>query len=99
MKFKNHIFLIIILFIPTLLFAQENNHIIMVNKQGKMIWKDTNEDAFFWGVNYTTPFAHAFRQIARVGKDRKKAIDEDTYHFARLGINAYRIHVWDCEIE
>jgi len=70
----------------------------MVNKQGKMIWKDTNEDAFFWGVNYTTPFAHAFRQIARVGKDRKKAIDEDTYHFARLGINAYRIHVWDCEI-
>lgn len=98
MKFKNHIFLIIVLFTPTLLFAQENNHIIKVNKQGKMIWKDTNEDAFFWGVNYTTPFAHAFRQIARVGKDRKKAIDEDTYHFARLGINAYRIHVWDCEI-
>jgi len=98
MRFKIYIFLIVALFITNLLSAQNNSHIIQVDKQGKMIWKDTHEEAFFWGVNYTTPFAHAFRQIARVGEDRKKAIDEDTYHFARLGINAYRIHVWDCEI-
>ena len=31
-------------------------------------------------------------------QDRKEAIDRDVYHFARLGFNAYRIHVWDVEI-
>ena len=95
---KKGILFILAIFTVSLLFAQKNNHVVQVNKQGRMVWKDTKQEAFFWGVNYTAPFAHAFRQIARVGEDRKKVIDEDTYHLARLGINAYRIHVWDCEI-
>jgi hypothetical protein len=28
----------------------------------------------------------------------EKAIDDDIYHFARLGFDAFRVHVWDCEI-
>ena len=32
------------------------------------------------------------------GVDRKTAIDRDVYHMARLGLNAYRIHIWDVEI-
>jgi Cellulase (glycosyl hydrolase family 5) len=78
--------------------AQKNTDLIKIGKNGRMVWKSNNQEAYFWGVNYTAPFAHAYRQIGRLGYDRKEAIDADTYHLSRLGINAYRIHVWDCEI-
>ncbi len=78
--------------------AQNENRTVKLNVNGKLIWSDNQKEARFWGVNYTVPFAHAFRQIQREGEDHKKAIDEDVYHFARLGLNAFRIHVWDCEI-
>lgn len=49
-------------------------------------------------MNYTLPFAHAYRAMGYLGVDRKTAIDRDVYHMARLGLNAYRIHIWDVEI-
>ena len=30
--------------------------------------------------------------------DIEKAIDADVYHLARLGVDAFRVHVWDTEI-
>ena len=33
-----------------------------------------------------------------LGKDHKEVIDNDVYHISRLGVNAYRIHIWDVEI-
>lgn len=71
---------------------------IHVDKNGVMRWSDTNNEASFYGVNYTLPFAHAYRAMNYLGKDHKAAIDKDVYHFARLGFNAYRIHIWDVEI-
>lgn len=80
------------------LYGQNNQELVQMDKNGRLRWKSNASEAFFWGVNYATPFAHSYRQIARVGADREKVIDYDTYHLARLGINAYRVHVWDCEI-
>ncbi|MDO4164752.1 MAG: hypothetical protein Q4D56_10275 [Bacteroides sp.] len=71
---------------------------IYVDRNGVMRWSDTKEEASFFGVNYTLPFAHAYRVMGYRGIDRKEAIDRDVYHMARLGINAYRIHLWDVEI-
>ncbi|HZL09101.1 MAG TPA: hypothetical protein VFC65_03820 [Prolixibacteraceae bacterium] len=89
---------IAVTFIYCTSFAQKNTDPVKIDKTGRMIWKSNNQEAFFWGVNYTTPFAHAYRQIERLGEDREKVIDADTYHLSRIGANAYRIHVWDCEI-
>ncbi|OMP78358.1 hypothetical protein BW716_15290 [[Flexibacter] sp. ATCC 35208] len=75
----------------TATFAQQT---IYVDKSGVMRWSDSKKEASFYGVNYTLPFAHAYRQV----KDHKAAIDKDVYHFSRLGFNAYRIHIWDVEI-
>lgn len=75
----------------TATFAQQT---IYVDKAGVMRWSDTKKEASFYGVNYTLPFAHAYRSV----KDHKAAIDKDVYHFSRLGFNAYRIHIWDVEI-
>ena len=51
-----------------------------------------------FGVNYTAPFAHAYRAHRALGQDLEKAIDQDVYHLARLGVDAFRVHVWDVEI-
>ena len=71
---------------------------VRVDDQGVMRWTDSGEEVALFGVNYTTPFAHAYRAHGYLGVDRKRAIDADVLHFARLGLDAYRIHVWDREV-
>ena len=73
------------------------NH--FVERSGnKLIWHDTQQPALFYGTNYTAPFAYAYRAIERKGTDHKVAINQDVYHMARLGFNAFRLHIWDVEI-
>lgn len=76
----------------------KNTPTVYIDKKGVMRWSDTRKEASFYGVNYTLPFAHAYRAMNYLGIDHKKAIDRDVYHMARLGLNAYRIHIWDVEI-
>jgi endo-1,4-beta-mannosidase len=69
-----------------------------VDSSGVMRWKNTNEEISLFGVNYTAPFAYAFRAHKRLGLPIKKAIDLDVANMARLGLDAFRVHVWDREI-
>ena len=93
---KKIFFLLTWFFFQTVtLSAQE---LIYKDNAGRLKWNSSKADAFFWGVNYTTSNAHAYRQIIRNGVDHKQAIDMDAYHLSRMGVNAFRIHVWDCEI-
>ncbi|MDH5476219.1 MAG: cellulase family glycosylhydrolase, partial [Cyclobacteriaceae bacterium] len=71
---------------------------VEVDDAGVMKWTDTNEEVQGFGVNYTVPFAHAYRSAKKLGIDPLKAIDQDVYHFSRLGFDLYRVHVWDTEI-
>ena len=71
---------------------------IIVDKDGVMRRSDDRSEVSFYGANYTVPFAHAYRALGYLGIDRKAAIDRDVYHFSRLGLDAFRIHVWDVEI-
>ncbi|MDF1516948.1 MAG: cellulase family glycosylhydrolase [Lutibacter sp.] len=71
---------------------------VYVDNLGVMRWKLSNKEVQGFGVNYTVPFAHAFRSAKRMGIDQKKAIENDVYHFSRLGFDLYRVHVWDTEI-
>jgi hypothetical protein len=71
---------------------------VYVDKQGVLRWTKNNTEAAFFGVNYTTPFAHAYRAHKALNADLEKAIQQDVYHLARLGLDAFRVHVWDTEI-
>ncbi|MGN0206378.1 MAG: hypothetical protein ACI4BC_03970 [Muribaculaceae bacterium] len=71
---------------------------VFVDKHGVMRDNTTHEESTFYGVNYTLPFAHAYRAVKSLGIEPKEAIDKDVYHIARMGLNAYRIHIWDVEI-
>src|SRR5688572_11753558 len=63
-----------------------------------MRWTANKKEATFFGINYTVPFAYGLRSHKALGVDPEKAIDNDVYHFARLGLNAFRVHMWDVEI-
>lgn len=71
---------------------------VIIDEKGVMRWPDTKEEVKGFGVNYTVPFAHAYRSAKKLGIDPKEEIKRDVYHFARLGFDAYRVHVWDTEI-
>ncbi len=69
-----------------------------VDRHGILRERATKAEVSFFGVNYTLPFAHAWRAEGYLGQEHRAAIDRDVYHLARLGINAYRLHIWDVEI-
>ena len=63
-----------------------------------MRWSVDRQEVQGFGVNYTLPFAHAFRSAQRLGLNPQRAIDQDVAQFARLGFDLFRVHVWDTEI-
>ncbi|SMC00514.1 membrane of secreted protein [Hymenobacter roseosalivarius DSM 11622] len=71
---------------------------VFVDKQGVLRWQKSKQEVALFGVNYTTPFAHAYRAHQRVGANHEQAIRQDVYHLSRLGLDAFRVHVWDVEI-
>lgn len=77
---------------------RKGDNLVYVDKQGVLRYTKTKKEAAFFGVNYTVPFAYGYRSVKRMGVDAEKAIDEDVYHFSRLGLDAFRVHVWDWEI-
>ena len=78
--------------------AGQEDPSVVVDPDGVMRWAATRREVAQFGVNYTAPFAYSFRAHRRLGIPIEKAIDADVYHFARLGFDAYRVHVWDREI-
>jgi hypothetical protein len=78
--------------------TNKNRNAVYVDKEGVMRWTADKSEASFFGVNYTTPFAYAYRAHDAVNADLENAIRNDVYHMARLGLDAFRVHVWDNEI-
>ncbi|HVE61531.1 MAG TPA: hypothetical protein VNA26_06915, partial [Chitinophagaceae bacterium] len=73
-------------------------NLVYVDKSGVLRYTKDKSEASFFGVNYTTPFAFAYRAQKALNVNLERAIQNDVYHFARLGLNAFRVHVWDTEI-
>jgi len=91
--------------ITTLLFilfcsaqAQNTKNEIYMDNQGRMRWQKDHSEVYLFGVNYTVPFAYGYRSVKALNKDIEKEIDEDVYHLARMGADAFRVHIWDTEI-
>ncbi len=71
---------------------------VFVDAGGVLRDTKTRKELAFFGVNYTVPFAYGFRAVRYTADDHEKIIDQDVYHLSRLGINAFRVHIWDTEI-
>jgi hypothetical protein len=91
-------FILFLLFFSTLHAQKKSSNLIYVDDKGVIRYTKDKSEAAFFGVNYTTPFAYGYRSHKALGVDIEKAIDADVYHMARLGLDAFRVHVWDVEI-
>lgn len=65
-----------------------------VDDRGVIRWKDSGEEVALFGANYTLPSASDYRAAGYVTRDRKKLIDQDMAHFARMGWNGLRVALW-----
>ncbi len=64
------------------------------------VWYQTGadgkaEEVALFGANYSLPFAFGYRSVKAMGLSHQDAIRMDVAHLARLGVTAYRIHLWD----
>ena len=71
---------------------------VEVDGSGVMRWTDGGREVALFGVNYSVPFAHGYRAVERLGLDHVEAMEADVAHLARLGVEAFRIHVWDRQV-
>lgn len=78
--------------------AERQKYRVYVDQNGVMRRSDTDAEVSYYGTNYTAPFAHAYRALGYLGHDRKEAIRRDVQQMARLGLNAFRLHLWEAEI-
>lgn len=78
--------------------AGNEKPLVYVDKKGVLRYTADNKEAAFFGTNYTVPFAYGYRSHKVLNTDIKKAMEQDVYHMARLGLDAFRVHIWDTEI-
>jgi hypothetical protein len=67
---------------------------VYLDDTGVVRWKDDKSEVRLFGANYVISGASDYRAAGYVGGDRKKMIDEDMAHFARMGWDAMRITFW-----
>ncbi|BAV09036.1 hypothetical protein SAMN05421788_101483 [Filimonas lacunae] len=77
---------------------KNNKPLVYVDKKGVLRYTADNKEAVFFGTNYTVPFAYGYRSHKVLKADIKKAMEQDVYHLARLGLDAFRVHMWDTEL-
>ena len=70
--------------------AQTANRAVYLDKAGVVRWSDDKSEVALFGANYVVTTASDYRAAGYVGADRKKMIDEDMAHFARMASNLLR---------
>jgi hypothetical protein len=65
-----------------------------IDKQGVLRWSDDRREVALFGANYVLPTASDYRAAGYLRADRKRMIDEDLAHFARMGWDAMRLTFW-----
>ena len=66
----------------------------IIDKKGTIRWSDNNEEIALFGANYCLPSACDYRAAGLFTADRKKAVEQDMAHFARMGWDALRLCLW-----
>jgi hypothetical protein len=67
---------------------------VYVDDEGRIRWSDNNEEVALFGANYCLPSASDYRAAGYITNDRKKIIEQDMAHFARMGWDGLRICLW-----
>ena len=71
-----------------------SKELIYVDAGGVLRWRTSNVEVAMLGANYCLPSSSDYRAAGEVGTDRKRMIDDDMTHFARMGWDALRLSFW-----
>ena len=69
-------------------------HAAYVDRAGVLRWRDTGAELALFGANYTLPSSSDYRAAGYLGLDRKRLVDDDLAHFARMGWDGMRLAIW-----
>ena len=94
---KSLIALISLSFISIVAFPQKKPSTYL-DRNGVLRWTEDKAEVAEFGVHYALPFSTAYSNFNELGLDYENGIKQDVYHLARLGVKAYRIHMWDAEV-
>jgi hypothetical protein len=67
---------------------------VYLDRDGVIRWRDDRREVALFGANYVLPTASDYRAAGYLHADRKRMIDEDMAHFARMGWDALRLTFW-----
>jgi hypothetical protein len=70
------------------------NRDIYLDTAGVIRWKDDRSEVALFGANYVLTTASDYRAAGYIHADRKRMIDEDMAHFARMGWDGMRLTFW-----
>ena len=65
-----------------------------LDSAGVIRWRDDGQEVALFGANYVLPTASDYRAAGYVHGNRKKMIDDDMAHFARMGWDGMRLTFW-----
>jgi len=68
--------------------------LVKLDTDGVIRWTADNREVALFGANYCLPSATDYRAAGYVHADRKKLVEQDMAHFARLGWDAMRLCLW-----
>lgn len=70
------------------------NRAVYLDSAGVVRWRDDRTEVALFGANYVIHTASDYRAAGYVHGDRKRMIDEDMAHFARMGWDGLRLTFW-----
>jgi hypothetical protein len=74
--------------------ADAQRELVFLDSSGVIRWRNTRQEVALFGANYVLTTASDYRAAGYVHGDRKKMIDEDMAHFARMGWDGLRLTFW-----
>jgi hypothetical protein len=89
---------VLLMYVNFTTIAQNKTAPTYVDARGVFRWSKDKAPVYLFGVNYTLPFAYGYRSVKALNLNIEKEMDKDVYHMARMGADAFRVHVWDTEI-
>ena len=84
---------LITLAIPVATPVRAQNQVVSVDNEGVMRWRSSKKEVALFGANYVIG-ASDYRAGGYVHADRKRMIDDDMAHFARMGWDGLRLTFW-----
>src|SRR5216110_1471557 len=74
--------------------ARAQNRVVYLDDQGVIRWQHNRKEVTLFGANYVLTTASDYRAAGYLHADRKRMIDEDMAHFARMEWDGMRLTFW-----